>query len=91
MFIKNNQSEYNNRAITFYSKGDFKTSLKWFKKAYSPDGDPMILFNIGLCYHSLRDFENALKYYTLFENENGGKDIYEKCLIHYNQILKFQS
>jgi len=82
MFIKNNQSEYNNRAITFYSKGDFKTALKWFKKAYSPDGDPMILFNIGLCYHSLRDFENALKYYTRFEKENGDKDIYEKCLIY---------
>lgn len=77
----NNQVKYNNRAITFYNKGDFKTALKWYKKCL-PDCDKQILFNIGLCYHSLRDFENAIKYYELYEKEIGVDNIYEKSLVY---------
>ena len=79
--VINNQSKYNNRAITFYNKGDFITALKWYRKCL-PDCDKQILFNIGLCYHSLRDFKNSIKFYELYEKEIGVDNIYEKSLVY---------
>lgn len=79
----NNQVKYNNRGITFYNKGDFKTALKWYKKCLPlPNCDKQILFNIGLCYHSLRDFKNSIKYYEKYEKELGVDNIYEKSLVY---------
>jgi tetratricopeptide (TPR) repeat protein len=81
MLITNDESICNNRAITFYSKGDYKTALKWFIKALSPNCDKQIIYNIGLCYHTLTDYKNALKYYELYESKIG-TDIYEKSLVY---------
>lgn len=77
------QAKYNSRGIDFYNKGDFKTALRWYKKCLPlPNCDKQIYFNIGLCYHSIRDFDNAIKYYEKFEEKAGVDNIYEKSLVY---------
>lgn len=77
------QAKYNSKGIVFYNKGDFQSALKWYKKCLPlPNCDKQIYFNIGLCYHSIRDFDNAIKYYEDYEEKSGIDNIYEKSLIY---------
>lgn len=73
--------KFNNKAISFYNKKDYKTSLKWYKKCL-PDCDKQIYYNIGLCYHSLKDYDSAIKHYEIYEKMSGIENIYEKSLCY---------
>lgn len=54
-----------NIAHIFYSKGYYKSALEIYEKALKQNPhSATILNNIALCYANLKDYKNALKYYT---------------------------
>jgi outer membrane protein OmpA-like peptidoglycan-associated protein len=74
-YLKANAFNPNNASLNFKlgicylnSPNKFK-SLDFLRKAYqlNPAIDPHITFNLGEAYHLNHDFENAIKYYSLYK------------------------
>lgn len=106
-------STENKKALEYYEKGEeqslkqeFKTAIKWYKKAV--DEDPKFVEaydNMGVAYRNLGDFDNAKKAYNKsielypegkMAHQNIGliytiEKNYEKALEEYGKVQKIDS
>jgi TolA-binding protein len=58
---------YLNRGIALSQIGNFNEAIKWHKRAEEIKKDePLLLFNMALCYDKHKEYPDALKYYLLF-------------------------
>jgi hypothetical protein len=57
-----------------YDKGDKKAAVEEFKQSYRLSKNPVLLYNIGLCYDEIGDKALALHYYQKFLAEAPDSD-----------------
>jgi tetratricopeptide (TPR) repeat protein len=53
-------------ADSHYKTNDYEKALELYKEAYVLSKRPELLFNLGQCYRSMKQHENAVKSYTRF-------------------------
>jgi tetratricopeptide (TPR) repeat protein len=58
-------------AVTRFQAKDFEGAVEYFNRAYSLDGNPNYLFNIGRVYEEAAELTKAIEYYERFIKEPG--------------------
>jgi SpoVK/Ycf46/Vps4 family AAA+-type ATPase len=65
------KEEWLNKGFEYFNQEKFEKAIEAFLKSFDPQSpDPIILYNIGLCYNNLEDYQNAIDFFDLvIEND----------------------